>query len=222
MQKSCGKKENGTTAKYAQIMKPAMEIIGTHPKYDHIAGMHIVMSKKGPLFFADTTVNRQPVAQTIVETTLLTSATIKKYSVEPVMAMISYSNFGSVKGGSPERVRDAVKILHKKYPEIVVDGEMQANFAFNQVNREKQFPFTKLKGKKVNTIIFPNLSTGNAAYKMMQEIGEGEVIGPVLMGMNKPIQVLQIESSVREIVYMAAFAVIDAQCIEDDDCYEID
>jgi len=213
---------SGTTAKYAQIMKPAMEIIGTHPKYDHIAGMHIVMSKKGPLFFADTTVNRQPVAQTIVETTLLTSATIKKYSVEPVMAMISYSNFGSVKGGSPERVRDAVKILHKKYPEIVVDGEMQVNFAFNQVNREKQFPFTKLKGKKVNTIIFPNLSTGNAAYKMMQEIGEGEVIGPVLMGMNKPIQVLQIESSVREIVYMAAFAVIDAQCIEDDDCYEID
>ncbi len=96
---------------------------------------------------------------------------------------------------------------------------MQANFAFNKVNREKQFPFTKLKGKKVNTIIFPNLSTGNAAYKMMQELGEGEVIGPVLMGMNKPIQVLQIESSVREIVYMATIAVIDAQCIEDDDCF---
>ena len=210
---------SGTTAKYAQIMKPTLEIIGTHPKYNHMAGMHLIMSKRGPLFFADTTVNRQPCAETIVETTLLTAATIKKYGIEPVMAMVSYSNFGSVKGGSPERVQDAVKILHEKYPEIIVDGEMQANFAFNQKNREKQFPFTKLKGKKVNTIIFPNLSTGNAAYKMMQELGEGEVIGPVLMGIKKPIQILQIESSVREIVYMATIAVIDAQCIEDDDCY---
>ncbi len=210
---------SGTTAKYAQIMKPTLEIIGTHPKYNHMAGMHLIMSKRGPLFFADTTVNRQPCAETIVETTLLTAATIKKYGIEPVMAMVSYSNFGSVKGGSPERVQDAVKILHEKYPEIIVDGEMQANFAFNQKNREKQFPFTKLKGKKVNTIIFPNLSTGNASYKMMQELGEGEVIGPVLMGIKKPIQILQIESSVREIVYMATIAVIDAQCIEDDDCY---
>ena len=213
---------SGTASKYAEIMKPTLEIVGTHPKYGHMAGMHLIMTKKGPLFFADTTVNRQPCAETIVETTLLTSATIKKYGIEPIMAMVSYSNFGSVKGGSPERVQDAVKILHEKYPEIIVDGEMQANFAFNQKNREKQFPFTKLKGKKVNTIIFPNLSTGNAAYKMMQELGEGEVIGPILMGINKAIQILQIESSVREIVYMATIAVIDAQCIEDGDCYETD
>jgi malate dehydrogenase (oxaloacetate-decarboxylating)(NADP+) len=151
-----------------------------------------------------------PDTQTLVETTVLTASDVRKFGVEPVIAMISYSNFGSVKGGSPERVREAVKILHEKYPEIIVDGEMQANFAFNRENREKHFPFSKLSGKRVNTVIFPNLSSGNAAYKIMQEIGEGEVIGPVLMGMNKPIQVLQIESSVREIVYMATVAVLDA------------
>ena len=201
---------SGTTVRYSQILKPALEIVGTHPTFHHVAGMHILMSKRGPLFFADTTVNRTPDAQILVETTVLTAANIKKYGIEPVIALISYSNFGSVKGGSPEIVREAVKILHEKYPEIIVDGEMQANFAFNRENREKHFPFTKLTGKKVNTVIFPNLSSGNAAYKIMQEIGDGEVIGPVLMGMNKPIQVLQIESSVRGIVYMATMAVIDA------------
>jgi malate dehydrogenase (oxaloacetate-decarboxylating)(NADP+) len=201
---------SGTTVRYSQILKPALEIIGTSPKFNHIAGMHIVMTKQGPIFFADTTVNRMPDTQTLVETTVLTASDVRKFGVEPVIAMISYSNFGSVKGGSPERVREAVKILHEKYPEIIVDGEMQANFAFNRENREKHFPFSKLRGKRVNTVIFPNLSSGNAAYKIMQEIGEGEVIGPVLMGMNKPIQVLQIESSVREIVYMATVAVLDA------------
>ncbi len=201
---------SGTTVRYSQILKPALEIIGTNPKFNHIAGMHIVMTKQGPIFFADTTVNRMPDTQTLVETTVLTASDVRKFGVEPVIAMISYSNFGSVKGGSPERVREAVKILHEKYPEIIVDGEMQANFAFNRENREKHFPFSKLSGKRVNTVIFPNLSSGNAAYKIMQEIGEGEVIGPVLMGMNKPVQVLQIESSVREIVYMATVAVIDA------------
>jgi len=209
---------SGTTSKYSQIVKPALEIIGTNPKYNHIAGMHIVMSKRGSLFFADTTVNMKPEAGTIVETTLLTEATIKKYGIDPVIAMISYSNFGSIKGGSPSRVQEAIKVLHEKHPNVIVDGEMQANFALNQENREKKFPFSKLKGKKVNTLIFPNLSSGNSAYKIMQELNEGEVIGPVLMGMNKPIQILQIESSVREIVYMATIAVIDAQCIEDDDC----
>ena len=211
---------SGTSSKYSQIIKPALEIVGTHPKYDHIAGMHAVMTKKGPLFFADTTVNRQPSPETLVETTLITARTVERYGIEPVIAMVAYSNFGSVRDGSPKRVQDAVKILHEKYPELLVDGEMQANFAFNCKNREKHFPFSKLKDRKVNTIIFPNLSTGNAAYKIMQEIGEGEVIGPVLMGMNKPIHVLQMESSVREIVYMATIAVIDAQCIEEGNCNE--
>ncbi|MBN1250583.1 MAG: NADP-dependent malic enzyme [Bacteroidales bacterium] len=209
---------SGTSSKYSEIVRPALQIVGTHPKYNHIAGMHIVMSKQGPLFFADTTVNMQPDAETIIETTLLTESTVKKYGIDPVMAMISYSNFGSTKGGSPSTVQQAIKIIHKSHPDIMVDGEMQANFALNQKNREKKFPFSKLKGKKVNTLIFPNLSSGNAAYKLMQELGGGEVIGPVLMGMNKSIQVLQIESSVREIVYMATIAVIDAQCIEEETC----
>jgi malate dehydrogenase (oxaloacetate-decarboxylating)(NADP+) len=130
--------------------------------------------------------------------------------------MISYSNFGSAKGESPDKVREAVKMLHEKYPEILVDGEMQANFAFNTENRLKHFPFSKLGDKKVNTVIFPGLNSGNAAYKIMQEIGQSEVIGPVLIGMKKPVQVLQIESSVREIVYMATIAVIDAICIEEE------
>jgi len=217
MMVECGEADafvSGTTVKYSQILRPALEIIGTNPKFKRVAGMHIIMSKHGPLFFADTTVNRMPDSQTLVETTQLTASYVRKYGIEPVIAMISYSNFGSVKGGSPEIVRKAVEILHKEHPELIVDGEMQANFAFNMENREKHFPFTKLSNKKVNTAIFPNLSSGNAAYKIMQEVGEGDVIGPVLMGMNKPIQVLQIESSVREIVHMATIAVIDAIGIE--------
>jgi malate dehydrogenase (oxaloacetate-decarboxylating)(NADP+) len=138
---------SGTTVRYSQILKPALEIIGTSPKFNHIAGMHIVMTKQGPIFFADTTVNRMPDTQTLVETTVLTASDVRKFGVEPVIAMISYSNFGSVKGGSPERVREAVKILHEKYPEIIVDGEMQANFAFNRENREKTFPILKIEWK---------------------------------------------------------------------------
>ena len=201
----------GTTSKYSQIVKPALEIIGTHPKFNHIAGMHIVMTKRGPLFFADTTVNKQPDAETLVETTLLTEETIKQYGINPVIAMVSYSNFGGTVDGSPLRVQKAVKILHERHPDLIVDGEMQANFALNRTNRDKKFPFSKLKGKKVNTLLFSNLSAGNTAYKIMQELGEGEVIGPVLMGMNKPIQILQTESSVREIAYMTAIAVVNAQ-----------
>jgi malate dehydrogenase (oxaloacetate-decarboxylating)(NADP+) len=206
----------GTTVRYPHILKPALEIIGVHPKFNHIAGMHIVMSKQGPVIFSDTTVNRMPDANGLVETAVLTAENVKRYGIEPVIAMVSYSNFGSARGESPDRVRDAVKILHQKYPEILVDGEMQANFAFNTENRMKHFPFSKLGDKKVNTVIFPGLNSGNAAYKIMQEIGQGEVIGPVLMGMKKPVQILQIESSVREIVYMATIAVIDAICLEEE------
>ena len=206
----------GTTVRYPQILKPALEVIGVHPKFNLIAGMHIVMSKQGPIIFADTTVNRLPDANTLVETAVLTAENVKRYGIEPVIAMISYSNFGSARGESPDKVRQAVKVLHEKYPDIMVDGEMQANFAFNTENRMKHFPFSKLGDKMVNTVIFPGLNSGNAAYKIMQEIGQSEVIGPVLMGMKKPLQVLQIESSVREIVYMATIAVIDAICLEEE------
>jgi malate dehydrogenase (oxaloacetate-decarboxylating)(NADP+) len=209
---------SGFSRKYAEIIRPAIEIIGTNNPQNHVAGMYIVNTKKGPFFFADTTVNIQPNEQTLVDTTLLTADEVKRFNIDPVIAMVSYSNFGGSREGSPVRVQEAIKILHRDYPELIVDGEMQANFAFNREMRETKFPFTKLQGKEVNTVIFPNLSSGNIAYKMMQEIGEAEVIGPILLGIGKPIHILQLESSVREIVNMTSIAVVDAQCAEDDEC----
>lgn len=205
---------SGFSSKYADTILPALQIIGTNNRLNHIAGMYLMITKKGPFFFADTTVNIQPTSQTIVDTTLLVAQSIRKFNIEPKIAMVSYANFGSIKEGSPQRVREAVAILHKDYPDLIVDGEMQANFAFNREMRETRFPFSKLAGKDVNTIIFPNLSSGNIAYKMMQEIGGAEAIGPILLGLKKSIHVLQIESTVREIVNMAAIAVVDAQYIE--------
>ena len=156
--------------------------------------------------------NFQPSTQTLIDTTLLVAEAVEQFNIEPVIAMVSYSNFGSIKTGSPSRAKEAVKILHKEHPELCVDGEMQMNYALNTELRQKKFPFSKLGDKQVNTIIFPNLSSGNIAYKMMQEIGESQVTGPLLLGIGKPVHILQMESSVREIVDMAAFAVVDAQC----------
>jgi malate dehydrogenase (oxaloacetate-decarboxylating)(NADP+) len=173
--------------------------------------MYIVHTKRGPYFFADTTVNIQPNPRVLVDTALLVAEQVEHFNIEPVIAVVSYSNFGAIKGTSSMRAREAVDILHKEYPELVVDGEMQMNFALNTELRMQKFPFTKLGDKKVNTIIFPNLSSGNIAYKMMQEIGGSEVTGPILLGIGKPIHILQMESDVREIVDMAAFAVVDAQ-----------
>jgi malate dehydrogenase (oxaloacetate-decarboxylating)(NADP+) len=174
-----------------------------------------MITKKGPFFFADCTVNTNPDAQTLVETTLLTAQAVRRFSMEPRIAMVSYSNFGSVKEGTPSVVREAVRILHRDFPELIVDGEMQTNFALNHELRTKRFPFSKLGTKPINTIIFPGLSSGNIAYKMMQEIGETEAIGPILLGLSKPVHILPIECSVREIVNMTALAVVDAQCIEE-------
>jgi malate dehydrogenase (oxaloacetate-decarboxylating)(NADP+) len=209
---------SGTSSKYAYTIKPAIESVGVRPVLNHIAGMYILITKKGPYFFADTTVNKEPDAQALVDTTLLAAEQIRKYNVEPKIAMVSYSNFGTQRQGSPAIVAQAVRILHEKYPDLIVDGEMQANFALNKEIRMKKFPFSKLAGHDVNTLIFPNLDSGNIAYKMMQEIGGAEVIGPIVMGMNKPVHILQMESSVREIIYMAAISVIDAQCSNDPRC----
>lgn len=202
---------SGFSSKYADVIRPAIQISGTNNIKKHIAGMYIVQTKKGSYFFADTTVNIQPDAESIVDTTILTAKAVENFGVNPVIALVSYSNFGSNKSGSSARVHEAIEILHRDHPEITVDGEMQANFAFNSGLRMKKFPFTKLEGKEVNTIIFPNLSAGNIAYKMMQEIGGAEVIGPILLGLGKPIHILPLESSVREIVNMAGIAVVDAQ-----------
>jgi len=170
-----------------------------------------VITKKGQFFFADTTVNISPSARTLADTTLLAANEVRKFNIVPRIAMLSYSNFGSDRDESPNRVREAVEILHHDYPDLIVDGELQANYAFNKRLRQEKFPFSKLADMDVNTVIFPDLNAGNIAYKMMQEIGGAEVIGPVLIGLRKPIQILQMASSVREIVNMAAITVIDAQ-----------
>jgi len=202
---------SGFSSKYADVIRPAIQITGSNNPQKHIAGMYIVQTKSGPYFFADTTVNVQPEARTIADTTVLVAEAVEHFNIEPVIAVVSYSNFGVMKEGSPIRAREAVSILHKEHPRLLVDGEMQMNYALNEEIRAKKFPFSKLGDRKVNTIIFPNLSSGNIAYKMMQEIGEAQVTGPILLGMGKPVHILQMECSVREIVDMAAFAVVDAQ-----------
>jgi malate dehydrogenase (oxaloacetate-decarboxylating)(NADP+) len=153
-----------------------------------------------------------PSAQTLVDTTLLTAAEVKRFNVEPRIALLSYSNFGGQKGqGSPETVKEAVKILHEKFPDLKVDGEMQANYALNGKLRYKRYPFNKLGDTDANTLIFPNLSSGNITYKVLQSLGAAESIGPILMGMKKPVHILQRDSTVREIINMVAIAVVDAQ-----------
>ncbi len=209
---------SGLCSKYADTIRPALQIVGTNNPLNAYAGMYIVFTKKGPFFFSDTTVNPQPSAQTIVNTTILTAEEVRKFGIEPRIALLSYSNFGAQREGSPRRVQDAIDILHRDYPDLIVDGDMQANFAFNRELRKSRFPFSKLADEDVNTVIFPNLSSGNIAYKMMQEIGNAEVVGPILLGMSKPIQILQLECSVREIIDMATIAVIEAQCIEEEKC----
>lgn len=202
---------SGSTSKYADTIRPAIQTVGIRPEINHIAGMYLLMTRKGPIFFSDTTVNPQPDARTLVDTTLLTAEAVRKFNIEPVIAMVSYSNFGSIRTGSPNRVQEAIRILHQEHPELMVDGDIQMNFALNSELRTRMFPFSKLGNRKVNTIIFPNLSSGNIAYKMMQELGQVETIGPILLGMKKSIHIVPIESSVREIINMVTIAVVDAQ-----------
>jgi malate dehydrogenase (oxaloacetate-decarboxylating)(NADP+) len=202
---------SGFTSKYADTIRPALQIAGTNNPEHRIAGMYILITKKGPLFFADTTVNISPSARTLVDVTLLAHREVKKFNIEPRIALLSYSNFGAIRDGSPSRVHEAVEILHREHPELIVDGEIQANFAINKELRMKKFPFSKLQDMDVNTFIFPNLSSGNIAYKLMHELAGMEVIGPILLGIGRPIHILHLESSVREIVNMTAISVIDAQ-----------
>ncbi|MDP3432693.1 MAG: NADP-dependent malic enzyme [Bacteroidota bacterium] len=206
---------SGITSHYGDVMSPALKLIGPKPNTKHISSMYVVITKRGPLFFADTTVNLDPDVQTLIEITLLTAEEVRKFNIEPVIAMVSYSNFGSVKSSEHtrtlDRVRQTIAFLHQNHPELIVDGEIQMNFALNKEMRSQKFPFTRLENREVNTIIFPNLTSGNIAYKLMQEIGGAEVVGPILMGMKKPIHVVPIECSVREIVNMTTIAVVDAQ-----------
>jgi malate dehydrogenase (oxaloacetate-decarboxylating)(NADP+) len=202
---------SGLTRKYGQPIKPALEIIGVQPNVSRVAGLYVMITKRGPYFFADTTMNADPTAEELADIAVLTANTVKQFNITPRIAMLSYSNFGSAEGEVPTKVSKAVRILHKNYPGLIVDGDIQANFATNNDLLKEQFPFSTLADKDVNTFIFPNLASGNIAYKLMQELGGAEAIGPVLMGLNKPVHVLQLGSSVREIVNMVTISVVDAQ-----------
>lgn len=202
---------SGLTRKYAAPIKPALDIIGVQEGVSRVAGLYIMVTKRGPYFFADTTMNADPTAQQLADIAALTASTVKQFNITPKIAMLSYSNFGSAEGEVPRKVSEAVKILHNNYPGLIVDGDIQANFAVNNELLKEQFPFSNLVDRDVNTFIFPNLAAGNIAYKLMQELGGAEAIGPVLMGLKKPVHVLQLGSSVREIVNMITIAVVDAQ-----------
>ncbi|MFA5971234.1 MAG: NADP-dependent malic enzyme [Lentimicrobiaceae bacterium] len=205
---------SGLTTSYAETIRPALRIIGKKKNSNVITAMYIMLTKKGPIFFADTTINMNPSSETLVEIALQTAEAVKAFNIEPRIAMLSYSNFGSTKGEIPLKVKDAVAILHRDHPELIVDGDMQANFAINNEMLAEHFPFSKLVGAPANTLIFPYLTASNIAYKLIQEIAEAEAIGPILMGLDKSIHVLQMGSSVNEIVNMTAIAVIDAQANE--------
>ncbi len=202
---------SGLTRKYGDPISTALQIIGVQEGISRVAGMYILNTKQGPFFFADTTMNVNPSVQDLVDITVLTANSVKQFNITPRIALLSYSNFGSTDGEVPNKMRDATEILHKNYPGMIVDGEMQANFALNNELLKEQFPFSDLIDKKVNTLIFPNLASGNIAYKLMQELGGAEAIGPILIGMKKPVHILQLGSSVREIVNMIIIAVVDAQ-----------
>jgi malate dehydrogenase (oxaloacetate-decarboxylating)(NADP+) len=204
----------GVYSRYVDSVEAAKEVVGIRDGLNHIGAMHIMNTKKGVFFLADTLFNRHPTTETLIDITKLTYNTVKFFNHEPVMAMLSYSNFGSVQSGSPASVHEVVRTFHQQFPEICVDGEMQVTFALNQQLRDEKFPFSKLKGKKVNTLIFPNLSSANTAYKMLIEMGLADTIGPIQMGLNKPIHIVDVESSVRDIVNITAVAVLDAMVNE--------
>jgi malate dehydrogenase (oxaloacetate-decarboxylating)(NADP+) len=202
---------SGLTKNYADTIKPALQIIGTDEGVNRVAGMYLMITQKGPVFFGDTTVNINPSVEELVDITVLIEKAVSYFIPKPRVALLSYSNFGSNKGEIPEKTAEAVRILHEKYPNMIVDGEMQANFALNPELLRDNFEFSTLNGKPANTLIFPGLASGNIAYKLLQEIGGAEAVGPILLGLKKPVHVLQLGSSVREIVNMVTIAVVDAQ-----------
>ena len=202
---------SGLTRKYPATVKPALQVIGIRKGVSRVAGLYIIMTKNGPVFFSDTTVNINPTAEELVDITILTAEAVSNLNIVPKIALLSYANFGSAEGADAIKMREVARILHERRPDLIVDGELQANFAMNNNMLKEQFPFSCLVDNKVNTLIFPNLAAGNIAYKLMQELAGAEAIGPLLLGMKKPVHILQLGSSVREIVNMVTLAVVDAQ-----------
>lgn len=203
----------GSTRSYAASLKPALETIGTAPGINKVAGLMLVMTKKGPLFFADTAINLDPTPKELAKIARLTEYVVRGIGIRPRIAMLSYENF-SARTETSKKVSEAVRLLHKLYPDMVVDGEIQPDFALSEELISNNFPFSKLNGKRANVLIFPNLASGNLSYKVMRGIENSKIIGPILMGMNKPVHILQMRSSIDEIVNMATIAVLDVQLRE--------
>ena len=202
---------SGYSRSYPTVVKPILELIGLDKGVTRIATTNLLMTQRGPLFLSDTSININPDSKDLATIANMTATTVKMFGLEPVIAMISFSNFGSSKDPSANKVREAVSYLHKFYPNLMVDGELQTDFALNNEMLQERFPFSKLAGKKVNTLIFPNLDSANITYKLLKELNKAENIGPIMMGLKKPAHILQMDASVDEIVNMAAIAVIDAQ-----------
>jgi len=202
---------SGYSRSYATVVKPMLELIGLAKGAARIATTNVMMTDRGPLFISDTSINIAPNTMELAKIAQMTARTVQTFGIDPVIAMLSYSNFGSSKHEDATTVKDAVAYLHNFYPDLVVDGELQTDFALNQEMLQKKFPFSKLAGKKVNTLIFPNLTSANSTYKLIKELNQTQSIGPIMMGLNKPVHILQLGASVDEMVNMAAVAVIDAQ-----------
>jgi malate dehydrogenase (oxaloacetate-decarboxylating)(NADP+) len=202
---------SGLTKNYPETIRPALQIIGKEDSVQKISGMYIIITKKGPLFLADTTVNFNPTAEELADITLLVAREVKQFNITPRIAMLSYSNFGSSNSPEAQLVAKATQLVKIKNPELVVDGEMQASLAFDKEILKNNYPFSELAHHDVNTLIFPNLAAGNIAYNLLKEVGGADLIGPILLGLKKPVHVLQLGSSVRSIINVAMVAVIDAQ-----------
>ena len=204
----------GVYTKYSNTIKVAKEVIGIREGHNTFGAMHILTSPKGTYFLADTLINRHPSTENLIDIAKLTAESVAFFAQKPVMAAISYSNFGADPEGSPASMHEVVRVMQEKYPDLAIDGEMQVNFALNKELRDRKYPFSRLFGKDVNTLLFPNLSSANIAQKLLQEMEVGEMIGPIQMGLKKPIHFTDIESSVRDIVHITTVAVIDAIVLE--------
>lgn len=202
---------SGLTKNYAEAIRPALQIIGTEEGVKKIAGMYLLLTKKGPLFLADTTVNFNPTAEELADITMMVAKEVRNFNLTPRIAMLSYSNFGSSDSGEARLVAEATKILKQRNPSLVVDGEMQGSMAFNKEILRDNYPFSELVDEDVNVLMFPNLTAGNVAYNLLKEVGGADAIGPILLGLKKPVHVLQLGSTVRSIINMALVAVVDAQ-----------
>ena len=201
----------GYSRSYPSVVKPIMELIEKGPGVTRIATTNMMMTTRGPIFLSDTAINVNPSAEDLAKIALMTAKTVRMFGMEPVIAMVSFSNFGSSHNESSKKIREAVAYLHKYYPDLIVDGEIQTDFALNSEMLKSKFPFSKLVNKKVNTLIYPNLDAANITYKMLKELNKADSIGPIVMGLDKPVHIFQLGASVEEMVNMAAVAVVDAQ-----------